>query len=1136
MQVHCPHCDSYFDAWVVKPTDPCPHCGKSMDLSEPPAQLIDEDDSSPAPDETEGPDKTDEPEARDIKHTELVDPVPPREPTGKTRKAPRMTTASENTGVDAHPESTATPPPASAQPSSHKGSPAASDKTAPEETPSPADDAATQDTPPEGAPPKGAPAEGPPPEEPAPRSSQPHPPQTPEDNATAPRQPATTQPPVKPPAASPEPGTPQKQPEQPEQPVKPPPHRHRPAASPSDGGSSPPSPPRPRPWLAYVAIVALLAALAAWYLTLPGQVTFRFSPSHVSVKIDGRPMPVSNGTLAVRLPAGAHSISVTCHGWAPVKERFAVQRRDAVTRHINLKPLSGLVHVTANIEGARASLRPLNGPGTATGRIKGRSTSLTNVSLPTTIDLPMGRYRVLGQKEGFQAERVTVNVPGGRELVAAHVVFVDARAHLALRARQTTIRATVTGPDTASDTVAAQHVRRGSKPIDLVAGAYTIALADTGSPARLAPAERRVRIAPSHTAILPITLAEQLLWSAPLGGPPTGAIKLRDLNRDGTPDAVCAHHRVVSAINGRSGRTLWTFETAAPLSVSPALTDLNRDNTAEVLLMDTSANIYAISAADGAPLWHTRLDGMPLAIEVTADDLNSDRVGDYCIAAATSAGSVVHALSGKDGVPLWQCDWDQRLTGLTPVGDFTGDTIPERVVTTPDNTAIAISGAGGEPVWTHSANDTIVALCGVRRTDDGAGVIFATPDSLSLRAGVDGTVAWSVEASCGPNAALQAAQRHDRVTDAIILATDDTLTAFRTADGQRRWRFAVRGGLAGAPFTAHVNADEVPDVVAASLDGVITVIDGSDGARVWQIDTGVGLVGGPAVADLDGNHVPDVVCVGKDQMVHAFAGRPHAAVLGLHVDAEPAQVLLVRRDKDEVPDVMVYDANERLHAFSGMAGRRIAATHEDWSTARNRPLNNRRGTDSLVIDDDGKQVICRSPEGGSRWSLRTMGKVAHRPTPTTLNDDGAVDYYLCTESGWVHAVDGAAGTMLWSGYLGARNPTRVAAGDIDGDGLSDAIVATPDAGLFAFAGRDGALLWSARTLVNTVTSPALADLTGDGRIDVVVAFADGSILALDGAAWRRRDPDGVPRVPEPTCDPYTVVWHDAQIEAKGETP
>ncbi len=126
-----------------------------------------------------------------------------------------------------------------------------------------------------------------------------------------------------------------------------------------------------------------------------------------------------------------------------------------------------------------------------------------------------------------------------------------------------------------------------------------------------------------------------------------------------------------------------------------------------------------------------------------------------------------------------------------------------------------------------------------------------------------------------------------------------------------------------------------------------------------------------------------------------------------------------------------------------------------------------------------------------------------------INDDGIVDVIAgasynssSTPDGYVHAINGANGTQLWSYYIGATIQT-VAIGDFNGDVYMDVVCGDFNETVTAINGQNGNKLWSKimdGLWINTVSAN---DVDGDNIDDVAytleyLAGWDNYFGVLDG--------------------------------------
>lgn len=183
-----------------------------------------------------------------------------------------------------------------------------------------------------------------------------------------------------------------------------------------------------------------------------------------------------------------------------------------------------------------------------------------------------------------------------------------------------------------------------------------------------------------------------LIWQYPAGaGLWTYALGvMSDITGDGVNEALTgewwtADGSGVRCLNGTTGGEIWrsTGVTDHVMALSP-LPDITADGHDEVIVASWENAVIVLDGVSGGQLWKTTVgttNGGDVWTARAIDDLNRDGVQDVI---AGSFDTNVYAMDGKNGDVLWFYPTGNRVFSVYPVGDLTGDGIPEVAVGTQD--------------------------------------------------------------------------------------------------------------------------------------------------------------------------------------------------------------------------------------------------------------------------------------------------------------------------------------------------------------------------------------------------------------------------------------------------------------------
>ncbi len=266
-----------------------------------------------------------------------------------------------------------------------------------------------------------------------------------------------------------------------------------------------------------------------------------------------------------------------------------------------------------------------------------------------------------------------------------------------------------------------------------------------------------------------------------------------------------------------------------------------------------------------------------------------------------------------------------------------------------------------------------------------------------------------------------------------------------------------------APTIAELDGQPGAEIIHSTVDGVF--VYHHDGSTYWQTDTVKSHVffAAPAVGNLDADPEPEIAI----NLNHDLVVFEHGGALAWRKTYTTAVSMPVLADLtgDGVLDILAYGSgNNTVELYSYNFGSPTLV----WTATVTTPLSIYGAP--AVADIDGNLP------GGD-------------PGPEVA----------IASNGWLHVLNGADGSHVWSTPLDPGDSAGVSIADLDGDGEIEIVTGMNfNGGRIYAVNADGSILWSAPALDNSPLNASVMDIDGDGAYEVAFNGADQGLTIYDG--------------------------------------
>jgi len=822
----------------------------------------------------------------------------------------------------------------------------------------------------------------------------------------------------------------------------------------------------------FVPLIAgnlILAGLAVagirYYLqSRPCRVELDIAHREFDVTLDGQAVPADQFGTTLTIPAGKHHVRVEAEPEFDPKEfDFTVKPAESQTFRVDLKRRLGRLIVTADppdagitILGEDGYRLPLRGP-------------------RAEQELPTGQYTVLVYRDNYLAHDLDVVIEP-RATNSCRVTLPPVgvwAAPTAASIQSVPVVADVDGSGLPEAVVG-----------DNAGNVYCVA-ARSGVMKWVHQVDDAVQapVTVAGSNVFVATTAGKLYclagddghetWRKPFeaAGPVFGAIILRAIAGDSTPDAIIAGGEgAVYAVSGATGTGLWTNTVDGRIESCVAL---GRVGTNEfVLVGSSSGTLAAFGLRRGELLWTVATD-TPLLLPPRFEEL----AGQPCVLLPTPTAP------GDERTVTAVSLTDHKVTGVSAEFprrlDLAGTGQPQTIVVTEDGTT-CYDATGTNQLW----RSDYLAIGAYTADLDGDGTLDLVfnngPDEIVALSGRDGTVIGRImlDAPTGRGFTLDDVEG-DGSPD-IVVGVAQYLRCFSLAGGRKCWS-GRSAGYFDAPFAAVAGR-----FVTKDNAGEIACYDPQLSAPVWRVSTS------PQPAPYFGVAAGDGVVVDADansRLVRAFSVTTGQLLWQARLNAETTTIGAPAIGEGLA---VVSDGIASVRAFALTNGTpRWAVRLPGVTTA---PTIGGGRVIVTGMNDLYAAVTCLSVTNGQTlWRTGFSDPVPTPPVLVDINGDGIPDVLALCDNGIIYALDGRDGATLWL-YRHSDRHTHTRNG----------IVVAGQQGIFATSAgevigvnlKTGQPTWTRQLKEPVLGMPALAEV--NGTLAVLVGTMKGRVHCLSG--------------------------------------
>ncbi len=390
--------------------------------------------------------------------------------------------------------------------------------------------------------------------------------------------------------------------------------------------------------------------------------------------------------------------------------------------------------------------------------------------------------------------------------------------------------------------------------------------------------------------------AQSTIWSYQATGSLWEHIRsiknIPDVDGDDHADVIAvSENDTLYCLSGTSGTVIWRF-VADPCYLERgliAVPDLDGDSIADVVLATIwgTRSVFALSGATGDTIWyydtHEYGSGGWVYEVSPMTDMDGDSIVDILASAGGPDATRAYLFGGADGTKIWEYNAGYACFGVREIGDITGDSIPDVAVSTGNSSSSAyrvvflngIDGAEIRVVMLSTAGWTVVPIGDISGDDVPDVACGLSGGDIHALSGADGSILWTGSAG-GMVIDLNLLPDVDSNGFPELLPSGTGMYNFYCIDassGNFVWSTPAPDQIFVNVSIPDITGDGIWDAVGGTgfNTSILYALDGATDSIIWQRNMYSPIESAYWIDDIDGNGMPDILVGLRNGWIYALS-------------------------------------------------------------------------------------------------------------------------------------------------------------------------------------------------------------------------------------------------------------------------